>query len=356
MIRSNVDINFFLKRIWTFLGKSCSMLLQKNKKLFVEILGLSLGFFLFSFTTHSPLSHGAEPSCYHSDKSTQFCTPTVTSSDTSSNVNMGYGGLKWTLGESYVPEIVAGYRYASVTSSGATQGGDVSIAFKVTGEMNLENLIQLGKLRAKYLNGMDYLQGEVGGGWDFAKKGLFTGIGAQGPYVNSGVDYDFSNKDSFSKSFTPFVMFNSIGIYNTPHSTTESCQKFEDGGWGSGTLVNNKCKYTHASDRRLKRDIHHIATLKNGIKIYAFKYLKTDKVYVGVMAQDLLKNPLWKKAVIKQENGFYAVDYGVLGLRMTTFTEWKNKGAAVIQLEKYTAQYEKPRLEVLNFQYLNIHS
>ena len=74
------------------------------------------------------------------------------------------------------------------------------------------------------------------------------------------------------------------------------------------------------------------------------------------MAQDLLKNPLWKKAVIKQENGFYAVDYGVLGLRMTTFTEWKNKGAAVIQLEKYTAQYEKPRLEVLNFQYLNIHS
>ena len=121
-------------------------------------------------------------------------------------------------------------------------------------------------------------------------------------------------------------------------------------------FVNNKCKYTNPSDRRLKRDIHHIATLNNGIKIYAFKYLKTDKVYVGVMAQDLLKNPLWKKAVIKQENGFYFVNYAMLGLRMTTFTEWKNKGAAVIQLEKYTSQYEKPRLEVLNFQYLNIHS
>ena len=347
MIRNNVDINYCLQRIWTFLEKSCSVLLRKNKKLFVEILGLSLGFFLFSFATHSPLSHGAEPSCYYSGKLTQFCTPTVTSSDTSSNVNMGYGGLKWTLGESYVPEIVAGYRYASVTSSGATQGGDLSIAFKVTGEMNLDNLIQLGKLRAKYLNGMDYLQGEVGGGWDFAKKGLFAGIGAQGPYVNSGVDYNFSNKDSFSKSFTPFVMFNSIGIYNTPHSTTESCQNL-GGVWGSGTVVNNKCQYNRLSpsDRRLKRDIHHLATLRNGIKIYAFKYLKTDKVYIGLMAQDLLKNPLWKKAVIKQANGFYSVNYAILGLKMTTFEEWKNNGLVSIQLEKHLVGLIPPPLKM----------
>ena len=245
MIRNKVDINSFLQRIWTFLVKYCSVVLQKNKKLFSEILGLSLGFFIVVSPIYTRTSYGlGDPGC-NTDGNTMLCTPTVTSSDTSTNVNMGYGGLKWTLGESYVPEIVAGYRYASVTSSGATQGGDVSIAFKVTGEMNLENLIQLGKLRAKYLNGMDYLQGEVGGGWDFAKKGLFTGIGAQGPYVNSGVDYDFSNQDSFSKSFTPFVMFNSIGIYNTPHgiTTTESCQN-RGWFWGNGTPTNNnKCRY-----------------------------------------------------------------------------------------------------------------
>ena len=151
-------------------------------------------------------------------------TPTSTTSGSSTNVNMGYGGLKWTLGESLVPEIVAGYRYASVTSSGATQGGDVSIAFKVTGETKIADIIELGKLRAKYLNGMDYLQGEVGGGYDFSNKGLFAGISAQGPYVNSGVDYDFSAKESISKSLKPFVMFNSIGIYNTPpKNVTLSC-------------------------------------------------------------------------------------------------------------------------------------
>ena len=160
---------------------------------------------------------------------------------------MGYGGLKWTFGEGYVPEIVGGFRYASVTSSGATQGADISIAFKVTGKMELDDLIHFGKLRAKYLNGMDYLQGEVGGGWDFAKKGLFAGIGVQGPYVNSGVDYDFSSKDSFSKSFSPFVMFNSIGIYNTPHSTT--CQSPTNPSlWSSGTLFNNTCQYRFTPD------------------------------------------------------------------------------------------------------------
>ena len=142
--------------------------------------------------------------------------PTYTESGSSTNVNMGYGGLKWTLGESYVPEIVGGYRYASVTSSGATQGTDISIAFKVTGNMQLDDFIHLGKLRAKYLNGMDYLQGEVGGGWDFAKKGLFAGISAQGPYANTGVDYDFASKGTFGKALSPYMEFNSIGIYNTP--------------------------------------------------------------------------------------------------------------------------------------------
>ena len=255
-------------------------------------------------------------------------------SGSSTNVNMGYGGVKWTLGESYMPEIVAGYRYASVTSSGATQGADVSIAFKVTGKAQLSDLIYLGKLRAKYLNGIDYLQGEVGGGWDFAKKGVFAGISAQGPYANTGVDYDFANKSTFGKSLSPYVEFNSIGIYNTPaknQTVTTSCP-------ASYEFFNGICIPPAPSDRRLKRDIHHLATLKNGMKIYAFKYLTSDKAYVGVMAQDLLQNASWKKAVIQQTNGFYSVNYAMLGLKMTTFAEWKSNGLASIELEKHLAR------------------
>jgi hypothetical protein len=332
MFKSKVDVSSCLQRIWTFLAESSSVLFHTKKNLLLEILGLSFVFFFF-VTTHSTLSYGG--SCSAGEYKGPYECPLVTSLDSSSstNVNMGYGGLKWTLGESYVPEIVGGFRYASVTSSGATQGADISIAFKVTGNTDLSNFIQLGKLRAKYLNGIDYLQGEVGGGWDFAKKGVFAGISAQGPYANTGVDYDFANKSTFGKSLSPYVEFNSIGIYNTPdknQTVTTSCPT-------SYEFINGICipALGAPSDRRLKRDIHHLATLKNGMKIYAFKYLTSDKAYVGVMAQDLLQNASWKKAVIQQTNGFYSVNYAMLGLKMTTFAEWKSNGLASIELEKH---------------------
>ena len=147
-------------------------------------------------------------------------TTSYSESNTSANSNMGYGGVKWTLGGSLVPELVAGYRFASVTNNGATQGGDLSMSIKITGKTELNDLIHLGKLRAKYLNGTDYLQGEVGAGWDFANKGLFAGISAQGPFVNTGVDYDLSGKNTPSKSFSPYLEFNSLGIYSRPQKTT----------------------------------------------------------------------------------------------------------------------------------------
>jgi len=76
-------------------------------------------------------------------------TTTYTEANTSANSNMGYGGVKWALGESLVPEVVAGYRFASVTNNGATQGGDLSMSIKITGKTELNDLIHLGKLRAK---------------------------------------------------------------------------------------------------------------------------------------------------------------------------------------------------------------
>ena len=81
--------------------------------------------------------------------------------------------------------------------------------------------------------------------------------------------------------------------------------------------------YSTNSDRRLKRDIAPIAVTDSGIQLYSFKYLWSDQVYVGVMAQDLLKNPQWKDAVITKQNGFYAVIYSKLGLEMMTLEQYQ---------------------------------
>jgi len=75
-----------------------------------------------------------------------------------------------------------------------------------------------------------------------------------------------------------------------------------------------------------------VATLENGIKLYSFRYLWSDERYVGVMAQDLLNNPVLRNAVILEPNGFYVVDYARLGLRMVTLAQWQAQGLASVEL------------------------
>ena len=93
-----------------------------------------------------------------------------------------YAALKWTFGESIKPEALLGFRHSKTQSNGDTDGGDLSISAKFI------DGLQFSKLRAKYLNGKENVQGEIGGGYDFS-NGLFTGISVHAPYSNLGVDF-----------------------------------------------------------------------------------------------------------------------------------------------------------------------
>lgn len=102
----------------------------------------------------------------------------------------------------------------------------------------------------------------------------------------------------------------------------EKIEKRDPVGGGKGI--------TPGSDMRLKRDIRYLATLENGIRLYAFRYLWDETLYVGVMAQELLREPRLSEAVIKTESGYYRVDYAQLGLRMAPIEEWREKGVAAV--------------------------
>lgn len=67
---------------------------------------------------------------------------------------------------------------------------------------------------------------------------------------------------------------------------------------------------TAASDRRLKRNIVKIGERPDGLALYAFRYLWSRAVHIGVMAQEVLKVKPW--AVHMMPCGYYAVDYGKL--------------------------------------------
>lgn len=60
------------------------------------------------------------------------------------------------------------------------------------------------------------------------------------------------------------------------------------------------------SDRRLKRNIHKIGKLENGLNVYTFNYIWDSALTVGVMADEVRKV---KPEAVININGFDLVDY-----------------------------------------------
>ena len=136
--------------------------------------------------------------------------------------NRVYAGLKWTLNEGIKPQALVGYRHARTELNGNTDGGDISISAKFM------DGFQLGKLRAKYFDGKEKVQGEVGGGYDFT-KGLFGGVGVHAPYSLIGLDiHPFINENKLE----PYIQIDTIKKNN---SSSSSCVLRGDslGDWGN---------------------------------------------------------------------------------------------------------------------------
>ena len=63
-----------------------------------------------------------------------------------------------------------------------------------------------------------------------------------------------------------------------------------------------------------------LGRLDNGLGLYRFRYLWSDEVFVGVMAQEVAK--VVPEAVAVGPEGYMKVDYGRLGLHMQTWEQW----------------------------------
>jgi hypothetical protein len=85
-------------------------------------------------------------------------------------------------------------------------------------------------------------------------------------------------------------------------------------------VLGGQCSFLGPSDIRLKRDIVEIARLDNGIGIYRYRYVWSDQVYVGAMAQEVEK--IAPDAVFHGADGYLRVAYARLGLRLQTWEEW----------------------------------
>ncbi len=81
------------------------------------------------------------------------------------------------------------------------------------------------------------------------------------------------------------------------------------------------------SDIRLKRDITLLGRLDDGLGFYRFSYGGSDRLYVGVMAQEVQQ--VMPRAVVQGRDGYLRVYYGQLGLTFETYDNWLRSGARI---------------------------
>jgi opacity protein-like surface antigen len=118
--------------------------------------------------------------------------------------------------------------------------------------------------------------------------------------------------------FSPTGMAPWQGMYGGGHA---------GGAWGESTNANYTSGFPF-SDARLKRDITLVGRLDDGLGLYQYRYLWSDTVYVGVMAQEVaLIHP---EAVVRDGlDKYLRVDYGRLGLKLMTRQEWDAQSKGV---------------------------
>lgn len=134
-----------------------------------------------------------------------------------------YAGINIELGNKMVPTLVLGVFDTRVKANGNTEGGNLSL------QVNLLGGVSLGKLKLTYLNGKNDLQGEIGGGYDLAKRAPFGSVGINAPFGAIGVD-GFSLRD-----LAPSLTIHSQDEFKTPQT---SCQNV---GLGQGAFADSSC-------------------------------------------------------------------------------------------------------------------
>ena len=171
----------------------------------------------------------------------------------------------------------------------------------------------------------------IGNTLAYIKGGLAVGNVEQtiGDYsatgTNVGWDVGAGLEWSFAKGWFFKLEYDHVDLGNVPCISTvcgpDANTKYEDNRFmiGVGGWVSPFNSY-FSSDARLKSDIVTLGHLDNGLAVYRFRYAGSNKVYVGVMAQEV--QMVRPDAVTRGEDGYLLVNYDRLGLRMETWEEW----------------------------------
>lgn len=107
-------------------------------------------------------------------------------------------------------------------------------------------------------------------------------------------------------------------------------------------IVSNQRGSTHGrplpSDGRLKEDLKFVKTLDTGVNIYSYHYLGDDRVFLGVIAQEVLEIPQLADAVVTGADGYYRVDYAKLGIAVPNEQAMHDAGMKAVKIADSKAE------------------
>ncbi|MDO6562179.1 hypothetical protein Q4488_02180 [Amphritea sp. 1_MG-2023] len=107
--------------------------------------------------------------------------PMTTLTDVEESKDEIFAGLNWELGGSLTPQLVIGFRSVDVKSDGDVEGAGTSISFSL-----LEK--RFDKFKLFGIKGNDDVAGELGVGYGFINQHWLAMLGAQGDYINIGIN------------------------------------------------------------------------------------------------------------------------------------------------------------------------
>jgi hypothetical protein len=99
------------------------------------------------------------------------------------------------------------------------------------------------------------------------------------------------------------------------------------GGGGGGGGFRGGGGGGRRSDLALKHDVVQLGYLVNGLGYYRFSYLRSNKAYVGVIAQEV--QSVMPEAVTRGTDGYLRVNYHKLGIKFRTYEDWLTSGAQI---------------------------
>ena len=137
--------------------------------------------------------------------------------------------------------------------------------------------------------------------------GTHIGIFGRGQYTHYAPFDDWRGELGITLFADPAASTLKSHLLTGPAMNVQSLPSF----WPDATIV---------SDERLKRDIVLLDYLPSGLGLYRYRYLWSDTVYVGVMAQEVAE--VMPDAVVIGSDGYLRVDYARLGFRMMTWDQW----------------------------------